>query len=206
MAKRHKKTHHPKGQGAHKRRETQRRYAPQSPTVIARLRAFLGHNWVVVRSCLIFGGCLLVFIFLYSKLVGWGALDPFFDFTARATGSLVNLFGASVEVDHDLITSTEFSMVIVANCTALIPIIIFISAIMAYPSTVKQKIIGALLGIVALYTLNLVRTVSLFFIGRSFSESVFEIAHMLVWQSLMIIFAIILWLFWAGRLVRVTPR
>src|SRR4030042_5249290 len=110
MAKRHKKTHHPKGQGAHKRRETQRRYAPQSPTVIARLRAFLGHNWVVVRSCLIFGGCLLVFLFPYSKLVGWGALDPFFDFTARATGSLVNLFGASVEVDHDLITSTAFSM------------------------------------------------------------------------------------------------
>jgi exosortase H (IPTLxxWG-CTERM-specific) len=189
-----------------KRRKAERGYGTQSPGVLVRLGAYLRRNWVVVRSCLIFAGCLLSFIFIYSKLVDIGALDPFFNFTARATGSLINLFGASVQVDHALIASDDFSMAIVANCTALIPIVIFISAVLAFPSTAKQKMIGIMLGIVGLFALNLVRTVSLFFIGSSFSKSVFEITHMLVWQSLMIILAVILWLFWVGKLARVTPH
>ncbi len=206
MPKKHKKAPRPLVRDTAKRRKAERRYGTQWPGVLVRLGAYLRRNWVVVRSCLIFAGCLLSFIFIYSKLVDSGALDTFFNFTARATGSLLNLFGASVQVDQALITSPHFSMVIVANCTALIPIVIFISAVLAFPSTIKQKVIGIILGIVALYALNLIRTVSLFFIGSSFSESVFEIAHILVWQSLMIILAIILWLFWVGRLVRVTPH
>ena len=206
MTKKHKKAPQPLVQDTPKTRKVLRYRAPQPSGVLARLGAYLRRNWAVVRSCLIFAGCLVSFIFIYSKLVDIGALDPFFNFTARATGSLINLFGASVQVDHALIASDDFSMAIVANCTALIPIVIFISAVLAFPSTAKQKIIGIALGIVGLFVLNLVRTVSLFFIGRSFSESVFDIAHMLVWQSLMIIFAIILWLVWVGKLVRVAPR
>jgi exosortase H (IPTLxxWG-CTERM-specific) len=209
MPKKNKEAPQPLMRETPKRREVLRHYAPQPSGVLARLGAYLRRNWVVVRSCLIFAGCLLSFIFIYSKLVDIGALDPFFHFTARATGAILNHVGTSVQVNGNAIISSHFyagSMLIVANCTALIPIVIFISAVLAFPSTAKQKLIGIVLGIVGLFALNLVRTVSLFFIGSSFSQSVFEIAHMLVWQSLMIILAVVLWLVWVGKLVRVTPH
>jgi len=209
MAKKHKSAPQPLVQDTPKTRKILRYRAPQPSGVLARLGAYLRRNWVVVRSCLIFAGCLVSFIFIYSKVADSSAMAAFFNFTARATGAILNHVGASVQVDGNSISSPHFyagSMLIVANCTALIPIVIFISAVLAFPSTAKQKIIGIMLGIVGLFVLNLVRTVSLFFIGSSFSESVFEIAHMLVWQSLMIILAIILWLVWVGKLVRVTPH
>ncbi len=207
MPKKHKGALHTKGRGTTKKRKAEWRPATRSPGGIARLRLYIKRNWVVVRSCLIFASCLAVFILIYSKLLAnSGMMEAFFNFTAWSTGSIVNLFGGSVQVDHALISSPDFSMSIVANCTALIPIIIFTSAVLAFPSTIKQKAIGILLGIVAIYALNLVRTVSLFFIGSHFSESIFNMAHFLIWQSLMIILAIVLWLFWVERLARATPK
>ena len=72
-------------------------------------------------------------------------------------------------------------------------------------STIRQKGEGIALGILVLYALNLVRTVSLFLVGTYF-PGLFDTAHYIVWQSLMILLAIGLWLFWVEKLVYVTPR
>jgi len=77
---------------------------------------------------------------------------------------------------------------------------------LAYPCRIRDKIIGILFGIVAISAVNLVRTVTLFFIGTHFSESVFETAHFLIWQSLVILISIGLWLLWAQKLVRVPAK
>ena len=118
----------------------------------------------------------------------------------------MNLFSASVQVDGVLISSPDYSMRIVTECTGLVPMAIIVCAVLAYPGTVKQKAIGATLGLVALFVLNLVRTVSLFFIGGHFSSSFFNTAHFLIWQPVMIVVAIALWLFWVEKLVRVAPH
>ena len=209
MTKKLKKAPRPLVRDPAKKRKVLRYRVPQPPGVLARVGAYLRRNWAVVRSCLIFAGCLVSFILIYSRVANSSAMVAFENLTARATGAILNHVGASVQVDGNKISSPQFyagSMLIVANCTALIPIVILISAVLAFPSSAKEKIIGMVLGIVGLLALNLVRTVSLFFIGSAFSESVFEIAHMLVWQSVMIILAIILWLVWVGKLVRVTPQ
>jgi exosortase/archaeosortase family protein len=85
---------------------------------------------------------------------------------------------------------------------------IFVAAVLAYPCRIKYKILGVLFGIVTIYAVNLVRTVSLFFIGTSFGPDsrAFDIAHFIVWQSLVIIISIALWLLWAQKLVRVPTK
>ena len=50
-------------------------------------------------------------------------------------------------------------------------------------------------------SLNQVRLVSLFFIGRWFPNA-FHTAHVLVWQSLIIFFTIVIWLIWTSRVSR----
>ena len=143
---------------------------------------------------------------IHSRMVETEALAGFLRFTARATGAILNLFGASVQVDGTLISSPDYAIRIVTECTGLVPMAIVVCAVLAYPSTAKKKAIGAALGIVGIFVLNLVRTVSLFFIGGHFSSSFFNTAHFLIWQPLMIVVAIVIWLFWVEKLVRVTPH
>jgi exosortase/archaeosortase family protein len=96
-------------------------------------------------------------------------------------------------------------MGIVTGCTALIPTAIFIAAVLAYPCRIRDKVLGILFGIVAISAVNLVRTVTLFFIGTSF-PGFFETAHFLIWQSLVIVISIGLWLLWAQKFVRVPAK
>jgi exosortase H (IPTLxxWG-CTERM-specific) len=160
---------------------------------------------VIVRSCLIFAGCILVFAFSLSRPLTHEAMSALIQPTAAATSFILNLFGASVHANGSLVASPDFSMDIILECTAIVPIVIFFSAVLAYPCTIKQKLVGMSLGIIALYAINLVRMVSLFFIGTHFSSRWFDAAHFFIWQPMMILIAIVLWLFWVEKLVRVTP-
>ena len=47
--------------------------------------------------------------------------------------------------------------------------------------------------------INLVRIISLFLIGSAYPQYL-EIAHLLVWQTAIILSAIVLWLIWVERL------
>jgi archaeosortase B (VPXXXP-CTERM-specific) len=206
MAKKHKKgaMPRPKGRGiAHKGQRQSLR--AQFPSIEA-IKLGLRRHRASVKGGLIFGGGVLAFMLIHSRMVETGALTGLLTFTARATGAILNLFGASVQVDGTLVSSPDYSINIVTECTGLVPMAIIVCAVLAYPATWKQKGIGAALGVVAVFVLNLVRTVSLFFIGGHFSPSFFNTAHFLIWQPVMIVLAIVLWLFWVEKLVRVTPH
>jgi len=188
-----------------------RKHRPQEGEV-SRLRTGFEYVWgpvkrhrIIVRSCLIFAASISLGIFLYSRLVDSGALDGFQGFVASATGFFLNLFGGGVTVDGNSVSSSAFSMNIVTECTAIVPMIILLSAILAYPSRIRDKAIGISLGLLAIFVLNLIRTFSLFHIGSAFPSSL-DTAHFLVWQSVMILAALILWILWVEKLVHAHAR
>jgi archaeosortase B (VPXXXP-CTERM-specific) len=206
MAKKHKKGTVPRPQGRGTAHKGQRQSVGAQFASIEAIKLGLRRHRAAVKAGLIFAGAILAFMLIYSRIAETEVLAGFLTFTARATGGILNLFGASVQVDGTLISSPDYSMRIVTECTGLVPMAIVVCAVLAYPGTAKQKAIGATLGIVTLFVLNLVRTVSLFFIGGRFSASFFDTAHFLIWQPVMIVVAIVLWLFWVEKLARVSPH
>jgi len=60
---------------------------------------------------------------------------------------------------------------------------------------------GILIGIPAIFIINQLRVVSLFYLGRS-HPAVFEEVHVYVWQPIIIVFAILVWHFWARHFVQ----
>ena len=78
------------------------------------------------------------------------------------------------------------------------PLVLFIGAVMAYPSPARSKSLGVLLGLVVLSLVNVARIMSLFWIGSAYPQYL-DVAHLLVWQSAIILLAIVLWLFWIER-------
>ena len=80
---------------------------------------------------------------------------------------------------------------------------IFCAAVIAFPATVKEKLLAVGVGIPVLYVVNVLRLACLAFIGAFIkSRDVFHFAHIYVWQTVFIIFVVIMWLFWIEKVVK----
>jgi exosortase H (IPTLxxWG-CTERM-specific) len=119
----------------------------------------------------------------------------------------VKLKGASF--DHNVVavgpTITQatggFGVTILAGCNGIEAMIVLAAAMLAYPAPLKHRLAGIAVGIIAIQALNLVRIVSLFYIGQ-WNREVFEWAHLYAWQVLIMLDALIVWLLWLRALPR----
>jgi len=57
------------------------------------------------------------------------------------------------------------------------------------------------LGLLAIGGLNLVRLVSLFYVGTYMPQHL-DVAHLVVWQGVMVLSVVVLWLYWVQRSAR----
>jgi exosortase/archaeosortase family protein len=119
---------------------------------------------------------------------------------ATAGGVALNLLFLKATVSGTIIRVEGFGAEIDGVCTGIFVVAIFLSAVLAYPSGPVQKLKGFMLGASVILILNLVRVVSLMVIGRYFPEF-FETAHLLVWQSVIIFSALLVWIYWTEHFV-----
>jgi len=124
---------------------------------------------------------------------------------AYVTGFVLGLLGNSVRVSGTMISSSRYSIEVVTACTGLFVTTIFLSAVIAYPCRMRAKLIGVAIGIPGIFLLNVIRLVTLFYIGLYLPRFA-ERAHLLVWQSLMILLSLVLWLFWVERFANVRAK
>lgn len=117
---------------------------------------------------------------------------------AVATSAALNVLGNHTVVREAEILSNEFGISVVTACTGLFVTGLFLAAVAAFPTSWRARLVGAGVGLVGLFVVNVVRLASLYYIGR-YWPNVLEPAHQLVWQSLVIAIAVALWLLWAGR-------
>jgi exosortase/archaeosortase family protein len=108
------------------------------------------------------------------------------------------LMGFPVFRDGTNLFSGDFRVDVSPACSGAVPAMIYISAVCAYPATVRSKLIGAGLGLAVIHAANLVRVVALFLIGL-FAHEYFHDTHVYVAQALVVAIAVATWLFWAGR-------
>jgi len=117
---------------------------------------------------------------------------------ARITSGILNGFGQRTIVAGSTVSSDAFAITVVAACTGLFTTGLFLIAVIAYPTGWRSKLIGAGIGLGGVFLLNIVRLVSLYYIGVHLPRFLDQ-AHQLIWQSVLIVFAVALWLLWAGR-------
>ncbi len=115
-------------------------------------------------------------------------------------GFVLNLLSLKATASGTLLQVEGFAARIDDVCTGVFVVAIYLAAVLAYPSRMKEKLKGFLFGASVIFSLNLIRVVSLMYIGRYF-PSFFETAHLLIWQSLVIFAALLAWLYWTERFV-----
>lgn len=132
-------------------------------------------------------------------------VTPFTTFLASLSASIIVPFDASALAQGNIIFNryTGLGVAILPGCNAVEACIILISAILAFPAPWRKRFIGIICGILAIQFLNIARIISLFYIAQ-WNEVAFEIAHTYLWQVLIMLDVLIVWLIWLGRVAR--PR
>jgi exosortase H (IPTLxxWG-CTERM-specific) len=128
---------------------------------------------------------------------------PWTNALAAVSAWLVTVVDPGVAATGNVLRSTVngFAVSIEAGCNGVEATIVLIAAMLAFPAPWREKLLGLTAGIVAVQGLNLVRVISLFYLGQ-WNFQVFEWAHLYVWQALIMLDVLVVWLIW----VRLLPR
>ncbi len=120
---------------------------------------------------------------------------------ARLSGILLNLIGQHNHVDGSTLWAGNRSVIeVIPGCSGVDFLSFFTAAVLVFPVPPLKKCAGVLIGLPLLLALNLVRIMSLFFVGLRY-PGVFDVWHEEIWAFLLIATTIILyitWMKWAG--------
>ena len=141
------------------------------------------------------------FSVLALKPVNDSVVNRYTTFVAHEARLALVVLGEEATVQGQILTSPRFSVAIHNGCNGLEAILIFVCGVAAFPSPWRRKLLGVTVGFVAIQLFNIVRIVALFYTGV-FRPDWFGASHVFVWQSLVIVFAVGLWVLWVQRHAR----
>jgi len=145
----------------------------------------------------------LVLLGVFAFLVAWKPVNdrvivPFTAGVAHVSAAALNALGENVTVAGTQLRAAGFSVDIENGCNGVETALLFCSAVLAFPASWRARVAGLLLGFVAIQLLNLVRVVTLFWIGHH-RPALFSAAHTVLWQSAVVIAGVLLFLLWTSR-------
>ena len=158
----------------------------------------------MVRFLLLFCGVLgSLFAIEMLKPVQEALIQPFTGLLASLSTVLILPFDDTVIAQGRILrdATTGFAISIEAGCNGVEAAIVLIAGIVAFPAALSHKVIAIILGFFFVQILNIVRIISLFYLGQ-WNYTVFEWFHLYLWPVLimldvLVVFAI--YLQWLGK-------
>jgi exosortase H (IPTLxxWG-CTERM-specific) len=142
---------------------------------------------------------LVVFYFIVaSRPVNDAVIVPFTAGIASVSGRLLTALGERAEVSGTEIRSSSFGVNIENGCNGVETALLFGAAVLAFPASWPRRLLGLLAGFLAIQVLNLFRVITLFWIGLH-RPALFNSSHTVIWQSVVVLFGVLLFLIWASR-------
>jgi len=160
----------------------------------------------IVKFGVLFLGCTGVFFFLFEYYKDLVTLS-YVRAISSAAFVLLRGLGLQIEVATDLraaactlwVWGTTYR--ITQGCTGLFTSALFVSGIFAYPTVLKKKLIGLLIGIPAFFVFGLLRVVIMGFVAFM-DPSRIEIFHIYIMAIANLGFAMFVWIYWFHRVVK----
>ena len=144
------------------------------------------------------------------NMLGWvqqHLVLPWTALLARLCAHLVLWFDTTAAAAGKVLwnTVTGFGVSIEPGCNGIEACIVLFAAIMAYPASWRHKVIGIVAGFAAVQGVNVLRVISLFYLGQ-WRTDVFNFAHEYLWQGLIMLDVLVVWLLWVRVVVRSRPE
>jgi exosortase H (IPTLxxWG-CTERM-specific) len=158
------------------------------------------------RFLILFPVCLLAgFGLLEAPPVARGVAS-FTQSLVTVSGALIHFFGGRANVFGAILMSPTdgFGVKVENGCNAINVTILLWAAILTYPAPWLDRLKGLAVGSLALHAVNLLRIISLYYIGQ-YNRNWFDFAHYYLWESLIVLDTLVIFWFWA-TLVRRSMR
>ena len=144
-----------------------------------------------------------------AELTPWAQeyfVIPWTNALATISAWLVTLVDPNVAASGKVLRSTAngFAVSIESGCNGVEATIVLVAAMLAFPAPWQRRLLGLAVGIVAVQGLNIIRVISLFYLGQ-WDLRVFEWAHLYVWQALIMLDVLVVWLVWVRTLPPANP-
>ena len=122
---------------------------------------------------------------------------PFTEKLAQISTWLIQIFDDQVISNGIILQHLEngFSVSIESGCNGVEALMILASAMLVFPAPWFFKLQGIIIGFIAVELLNIVRIISLFYLGQ-WSLVAFEWAHLYIWEALIMLDVLIIFLCW----------
>ena len=173
-------------------------HRPPARPSSGRLRPEL--RFLAVFLLLLAGG----FTLLSLRQVNDRAVEPFTAAVARVSGATLGPLGQDVRMEGTVIRGARFAVNVRNGCNGLETLLIFGAAVLAFPARWRARLLGLAAGAVLIQLVNLVRVVALYLTG-AYVPRLFDASHTVVWQTLVILFGVLLWVVWAHRFAFRSP-
>ncbi|WP_116364190.1 exosortase H [Parahaliea mediterranea] len=130
-------------------------------------------------------------------------VQPFTSGLATLSAALITPFDANVLAYGRIIehTTNHFAVSIEAGCNGIEAAIVLIAGIIAFPAPLRDKLLAIGLGFITIQVLNILRIISLFYLGQ-WSEAVFSFTHLYLWPVLIMLDVLIVFLVYLRYLDR----
>lgn len=152
------------------------------------------------RFLLVFVGIgLLLYGLVYLPPVRAGVIAPFTDSLTEVAGGVIRLFGGQAWVQGNLLSIPGFSVRILDLCNGVEATVLLWTAMLAFPAPWRYRLWGLLIGWVGVQAINLVRIVSLVYLGV-WKPAWFHWVHWYVWDALILVDVLLIFLLWLRQL------
>jgi len=165
-----------------------------------KLRRLVGRE--PVRFAVVFL-LILAVVFTVNRLVEpTRFMQRYVELIAKCVVLVLRITPFETRITGSRIWFHNFSMVVVSECSGAEAMAIFCASVIAFPATIKEKLLAVGIGLPALYVVNVLRLVCLGLLGAFASREVFQFAHVYVWQTIFILFVVCVWLLWIEKVVK----
>jgi len=131
----------------------------------------------------------------YAVALDSRGFESYLRVLASISGWVLNLFGSGVTVAGTQIAGSDFAVAVAQGCDAIQVCSLLAAAVLAFPVSWPARMRGFAIGIVTLQVLNILRIVTLYWIGAAYFDY-FKTAHEMVWPTVLIVSTISLWILW----------
>ena len=155
-----------------------------------------------LRIALVFAALVVVFEVIAEKVIDWSALQLA---TASLTTFILQSTGLQVVTDGIHMTLPNAQWEIIAECTAIRSQLVFLAFILAFPASLKAKVLAVGAGLPFLFVANILRLVGLGWL-TALNPTLANYFHDFVWQMGFLFLVIGMWLVWIEWVVNGQKR
>ena len=132
-------------------------------------------------------------------------ITPFTSLLAHLSAVLILPFDNSVIAYGKVLQFKDsgFAVSIEAGCNGVEATIVLIAAICAFPASWRARLIAISLGFLAIQVLNIVRIISLFYLGN-WNLEYFSWIHLYLWPALIMLDVLVVFIFYLRYLSKQT--